>query len=97
MMLCGQQLVKSTVQGLDEWVSRVIWQDFSRKFLYLWTLGNAIFIVICYLLILHHFCTVCVYDVNLLIRIACFVLRRLRFNDAIVRSLVQEVDRLNCL
>ena len=54
-------------------------------------------IVICYLLILHNFCTVCVYHINLLIRIVCFVLRRLRSNDAIVRSLVQEVDRLNCL
>ena len=32
MMLCGQQLVKSVFTGLDEWVSRVIWQDFSRRF-----------------------------------------------------------------
>ena len=70
---------------------------FHEDSLYLWTLGNAIFIVVCYLLILHYFCTVCVHDINLLIPIVCFVLRRLRFNDAIVRSLVQEVDRLNCL
>ena len=32
MMLCEQQLVKSVFKGLDEWVSRVIWQDFSRRF-----------------------------------------------------------------
>ena len=32
MMLCGQQLVKSVFKGLDEGVSRVIWQDFSRGF-----------------------------------------------------------------
>ena len=51
---------------------------------------------ICYLFILHNFCTVYVYHINLLIHIVCFVLRRLRFNGAAVRSLVQEVDRLVC-
>ena len=32
MMLCGQQLVKSVFKGPDEYVSRDIWQDFSRRF-----------------------------------------------------------------
>ena len=32
MMLCGKQVVKSVFKGLDEWVSRVILQDFSRRF-----------------------------------------------------------------
>ena len=31
-MLCGKQVVKSVFKGLDEWVSRVILQDFSRRF-----------------------------------------------------------------
>ena len=49
------------------------------------------------LLFVNSTCTVCVYEINLLIRIVCFVLRCLWFNDAIGRSLVQEVDRLICL
>ena len=32
MMLCGRQLVNSVFKGLDEWVSQVIWQDFSPRF-----------------------------------------------------------------
>ena len=96
-MLCGQQLVKSVFKGWTSGFRGLFGKISIEDSLYLWTLGNAIPNVICYLLILHNFCTTCGYDINLLIRIVCFVLRCLRFNDAIVRSLVQEVNRLNCL
>ena len=56
MMLCGQQLGKKACsRGQTSGFRRSFGKISVEDSLYLWPLGNAIFIVICYLLILHNF------------------------------------------